>query len=91
MLFVLFEVIVQLCWHASLVQELILLSIRLLGQSTYIFYKEKRCVFDERSFNFFPIRKGPFHFFLSASVGRLFCSYSEGVPGIITAGMWQVF
>ena len=42
-LFVLFEIIVQLCWNASLVQELILLSIRLLEQSTYIFFhKEKR-------------------------------------------------
>ena len=45
-LFVLFEVIVQLCWHASLVQELILLSIHLLEQSTYIFfYKEKKGVY----------------------------------------------
>ena len=90
-LFVLFEVIVQLCWHASLVQELILLSIRLLGQSTYIFYKEKRCVFDERYDFFFRSGRSHFIFFLSASVGRLFCSYSEGVPGTITAGMWQVF
>ena len=64
-LFVLFEVIVQLCWHASLVQELILLSIRLLEQSTYIFFhKEKGCVFDERNFkNLFSIRKEQFHFF----------------------------
>ena len=63
-LFVLFEVMVQLCWHASLVQELILLSIRLLEQSTYIYFtKKKGCVFDERNFIFFSIRKEPFHFF----------------------------
>ena len=65
-LFVLFEVIVQLCWHASLVQELILLSIRLLEQSTYIFfYKEKKGVYliKEILKIFFSIRKEPFHFF----------------------------
>ena len=63
-LFVLFEVIVQLCWHASLVQELILLSIRLLEQSTCIcFYKKKGRVFDERNFICFSIRKEPLHFF----------------------------
>ena len=89
-LFVLFEVIVQLCWHASLVQELILLSIRLLEQSTYIFLQRKKGVYLMKGFFFFD-KEGAIEFFLSASVGRLFCSYSEDVAGAITAGMWQVF
>ena len=55
----------------------------------YIFTKKKGCVFDERIF-FFD-KEGAIAFFLSASVGRLFCSYSEDVAGAITAGMWQVF
>ena len=61
----LFEVIVQLCWHASLVQELILLFIRLLEQSTYIFFtKKKGCVFDERNFkNLFFDKEGAISFF----------------------------
>ena len=54
----------------------------------YIFTKKKGCVFDER---FFFDKEGAIAFFLSASVGRLFCSYSEDVAGAITAGMWQVF
>ena len=56
----------------------------------YILQRKKVCIW-WKIFNFFSIRKEPFHFFLPASVGRLFCSYSEGVPGTITAGMWQVF
>ena len=80
-LFVLFEVIVQLCWHASLVQELILLSIRLLGQSTYIFYKEKRCVFDERYLIFFSIRKEPFHFFPISVCWALILQLFKRCPG----------
>ena len=51
-LFVLFEVIVQLCWHTSLVQELILLSIRLLEQSTYIFLQRKKGVYLMKGFFF---------------------------------------
>ena len=63
--FVLFEVIVQPCWHASLVQELILLSICLLEQSTCIFlYEEKQGVYLMKEIlYFFSIRKEPLHFF----------------------------
>ena len=70
----LFEIIVQLCWHASLVQELILLFIRLLEQSTYIFFtKKKGCVFDERNFkNLFFDKEGAISFF---SYQRLLGAY----------------
>ena len=51
-LFVLFEVIVQLCWHASLVQELILLSIGLLEQSTCICFYKKKGVYLMKEFLF---------------------------------------
>ena len=69
-LFVLFEVIVQLCWHASLVQELILLSIRLLEQSTYIFLQRKKGVYLMKGF--FLIRKEPLHFFYQRLLGAYF-------------------
>ena len=80
-LFVLFEVIVQLCWHASLVQELILLFIRLLEQSTYIFFtKKKGCVFDERNFkNLFFDKEGAISFF---SYQRLLGAYSAVIQKV---------
>ena len=65
----LFEVIVQLCWHTSLVQELILLSIRLLEQSTYIFLQRKKGVYLMKEILFFLIRKEPFHFFYQRLLG----------------------
>jgi len=92
---VLFEVIVQLFWHASLVQELILLSIRLLEQSTCIFStKKKGRVFDERDFkNLFFDKEGAIEFFpisvCWAPILQLFrrCpwnNYCRYVTGILT-------
>ena len=82
-LFVLFEVIVQLFWHASLVQESILLSICLLEQSTYVFFtKKKWCVFDERKFkNLFSIRKETFHFFPISVCWALILQLFKRRPG----------
>ena len=82
-LFVLFEVIVQLCWHASLVQELILLFIRLLEQSTYIFFtKKKGCVFDERNFkNLFFDKEGAISFFPTSVCWALILQLFRRCPG----------
>ena len=94
--FVLFEVIVQPCWHASLVQELILLSIRLFEQSTYVFFtKEKKREFDERNFIFFFDKEGAIAFFpisvcwapilqlFRRCPGNNYCRYVAGILTII--------
>ena len=82
-LFVLFEVIVQLFWHASLVQESILLSIRLLEQSTYVFFTKKKGVYlmNEILKIFFSIRKETFHFFPISVCWALILQLFKRRPG----------
>ena len=86
-LFVLFEVIVQLCWHASLVQELILLSIRLLEQSTCIcFYKKRACIWRKKFYLFFD-KEGAIAFF---SYQRLLGAYSAVIQKVSREQLLQV-
>ena len=88
--FVLFEVIVQPCWHASLVQELILLSIRLLEQSTCIFlYEEKQGVYLMKEIlYFFFDKEGAIAFF---SYQRLLGAYSAVIQKVSREQLLQVF
>ena len=83
----LFEVIVQLCWHASLVQELILLSIRLLEQSTCIcFYKKRACIWWNKFYLFFD-KEGAIAFF---SYQRLLGAYSAVIQKVSREQLLQV-
>ena len=70
-------------------QELILLSIRLLEQSTYIFfYKEKGCIFDKRNFkNLFFDKEGAIAFF---SYQRLLGAYSAVIQKVSREQLLQV-